>query len=230
MTLRKYIFPQRYVPGLRVSHLVFWLQYMSREIVRSGEASERGDDVYVTLRQCTLVFPNNQVLLVTTQIPNDDGGPFQADARMGLYEVMLIDREWSSPRGNQRDSDLQLILNEVAQLPNRRTAPKADRFQATCLPEIFYKPEIHGSFLYDDRHNFDAALVENRAMISHARMAKLLSETEASAGESPLDIVITTLNKWCTNNCRDEFAWTCFGPVWAFRDRDDAFNFRITWG
>ncbi|RYD62150.1 MAG: hypothetical protein EOP83_15335 [Verrucomicrobiaceae bacterium] len=231
--LRKYVPLQTYTPGLRLHQLLFFMQYMSREIIRASrtrpEALRNREPEYLTIREAEVYYPKNgRSISITTQICRfQNHAPFNASALVGTYQV----NELSGKLDNLTEAtaaDVQGYMDEIADLGWLVVYPREKRinYQITSLPAVLYEPALHGRFLYSDEHNFDPDYIANRVLVSESKWEALLSQRNAEEHAG----AIYALNNWCGEHCASDYAWTGAGPIWVFRDPNEAFLFRMMWG
>lgn len=227
---------QRYRPGLRVHQLLFFMQFMSRNLIRSckvnPEALLKKAPGYLWIREAEIYYPQNgRTVLVTTQVCDADRGPFSADSVAGTYQVAM-EHEQGHALQEATSEVVQRFLDDVPNQGWHMVFPHVKRtnYQITNLPDILYDPILHGRFLYSDEHNFDPNLAANRAMVGPDKWKTLSFVSQHLSREPKRDGAVIAVNQWCEEHCTDAYAWTCAGPIWAFTNPNDAFLFRIMWG
>lgn len=235
----RYVRPQRWRPGLKVQHLLFWVHSAARRSsLPYGLASAMGP--VISQRQCFLEFGGGARLsIITGRVAGEQYVvSFRGFASHGTFEVMMI-------RPDRRDSDEEIILNHqdcddlqglMDELGRDYGSPKPSaqlcipqKLSVFQIPNDYYDEEIHGSFLYDDRHNLLKAYRDNRVIIAPQKWRDLISTYTDLNLIVPAEGAVLALNAWCKDNCHAPYAWTGFGPIWAFESSAEAFHFHMTW-
>jgi|HigsolmetaAR202D_1030399.scaffolds.fasta_scaffold08405_3 hypothetical protein len=185
----------------------------------------RSIDINPALRTAHVVFDNGcRVDISTTfyeaSIPFFEHTYFLHDisrAEHAQYDLNLFTPRYGV-RNKKSIAEVMEILAYVAGLPDTgETQWEMIEVKKIVYPETFYTPEFHGSFIYCHEHASDDRLFH----VLLPWWDNIPYKERASS--------ILERTHWCLNNCAGKFAWTCAGPVWAFRKYEDAVAFRLTW-
>jgi hypothetical protein len=231
------ILDQTYTPGMTCAEINFFTQYMGQSVIKMAKLNDPTaspeelarrfagirDTSYISMKQASILMPNGRVAQVSTQA---GAGSYHGDVYAGTYEVIDRTGRVSDDRRMEYEMTCEQVTRVLADIAADRPGDGKSnpRMAAIEMPKFLYQRELHGRLLYDDYANFDPALSANRVVIGSSRWVNLRS-THGLAEEP-----IREINAWCEEHCMEDFAWTACGPIWAFRDHRDAFNFRITWG
>lgn len=240
----RYVRPQAYVPGLKVINLLFWVHSMARLPPEHRQTLYSLASVglsMLTARHCVLMFGKKARMSICSAMEGRgtyDRPPFNGSVNYGTFEIMLI-------RPDRLGDDEEVILNhqtfeDLQELIDAFGAdygpPKPSallnaipRYSVYEIPADEYDERIHGAFQYDDRHNLLKAFRTNRVLFPPQKWRNMISACSDSQLSHPADGPIVKLNSWCKENCERPYAWTGFGPIWAFESPRDAFHFHMTW-